>query len=900
MLLCSAESAMAVPAYPGIIKVKQADGTVLSVRLHGDERVNFMTTDDGYPIMLNRQTGNYEYATLSGSTLRTSGIIATDASMRTAQAKQFLVSYDKNATLSAAKAKSMNANVLMLQTDTYKRNAKPKKTLTNNFPHTGEQHSIVILMEFKDKKFSTMDNPQQYYTNAMNQEGFTAANGANGSARDFFIASSNGMFSPTFDVYGPVQINYNQHDAGQGTYNTKINMGTFVKAAIEGLDDVVDFSKYDHDGDGFVDNVYIYYAGNGAADSDDTQTIWPHAFDLRKWNINLTTNDGVGIGSYTCSNEVDGTREGNLTTGIGTFVHEFGHCLGFADHYDTRDASANYTPGDWDTMASGSYSNNSNTPPLYSAFERYEMGWIEPEEITHRSGGVNSLPNLGSSNKAYRVSVPGKDNEYFLLENRQKTGWDAYLPGQGMLIWHIDDVPEVWQKNEVNNNAAHQHVDIIEANGKLSGYQYYQTGVPFPGANNVTSHKFKAWDKTELLTIENITETDGVVSFIVAGSDAGLTKPDFTVSDVSFDRFRLSWQKQAKAEKHILDIKKVEADNSLSAVGDYTEMAVEGEEVLVTGLDEDATYQVSLSSCTASFYSEPETKTVSTTQMPFTEKQVKNVKVTDISGSTLSASWDAIDDAQLYLVTLSTRAFDGDEQTTSYDFADKKDGMPEGWSTNSSNFISSEGYYGEAAPALRLSANNSYLIANNGEAKSSKLSFWYYVAVPKEGSVIEVQTMSDDEWTTVKTIDASTEKKETAMIEFEPTTQVKICFKRSATSNVLIDDVSVSGKGIKNHPLDRYNMKDVQDATTFTFSDLNTLTEYSLTVQAVRNGEKTKPSAEVVVTTTDSTNAIDAINADKLTDGKMYDLSGRRITNANAKGVYIKKQNGKTVKQIVR
>ena len=328
-------------------------------------------------------------------------------------------------------------------------------------------------------------------------------------------------------------------------------------------------------------------------------------------------------------------------------------------------------------------------------------------------------------------------------------------------------------------------------------------------------------------------------------------------------------------------------------------MAVEGEEVLVTGLDEDATYQVSLSSCTASFYSEPQIKMVSTTQMPFTEKQVKNVKVTDISGSTLSATWDAIDDAQQYLVTLSTRAFDGDEQTTSYDFADKKDGMPEGWSTNSSNFISSEGYYGEAAPALRLAANNSYLIANNGEAKASKLSFWFYVAVPKEGSVIEVQTMRDDEWTTVKTIDASTEKKETAVVEFEPTTQVKICFKRSATSNVLID-VSVSGKGIKNHPLDRYNMKDAGSATTCTFSDLNTLTEYSLTVQAVRNGEKTKPSAEVVVTTTDSTNAIEAINADKLTDGRMYDLSGRRVTDAGAKGIYIKKQNGKTVKQIVR
>ena len=510
-----------------------------------------------------------------------------------------------------------------------------------------------------------------------------------------------------------------------------------------------------------------------------------------------------------------------------------------------------------------------------------DLETIEGDKIANYVGSGEVLDVIGTPRDG-SVHLD-MDNEDFLIANetytRIPTSYELEKHGTcgpKELLLTFDDVPEVWQKNEVNNNAAHQHVDIIEANGKLSGYQYYQTGVPFPGANNVTSHKFKAWDKTELLTIENITETDGVVSFIVAGSDAGLTKPDFTVSDVSYDRFRLSWQKQANAEKHILNIKKVEADNSLSAVGDYTEMAVEGEEVLVTGLDEDATYQVSLSSCAASFYSEPQTKTVSTKQMPFTEKQVKNVKVTDISGSTLSASWDAIDDAQQYLVTLSTRAFDGDEQTTSYDFADKKDGMPEGWSTNSSNFISSEGYYGEAAPALRLSSNNSYLIANNSEAKASKLSFWYYVAVPNEGSVIEVQTMSDDEWTTVKTIDASTEKKETAMVEFEPTTQVKICFKRSATSNVLIDDVSVSGKGIKNHPLDRYNMKDVQNATTFTFSDLNALTEYSLTVQAVRNGEKTKPSAEVVVTTTDSTNAIEAISTDKLTDGKMYTASTSR------------------------
>ena len=106
---------------------------------------------------------------------------------------------------------------------------RPKKALMNNFPHFGEQHSIVILMEFNDKSFSTMKNPKEYYDGAMNKEGFTAINGATGSARDFFIASSHGQFKPTFDVYGPVKINYGQHDAGDGTYNTPINMGTFVK-----------------------------------------------------------------------------------------------------------------------------------------------------------------------------------------------------------------------------------------------------------------------------------------------------------------------------------------------------------------------------------------------------------------------------------------------------------------------------------------------------------------------------------------------------------------------------------------------------------------------------------------------------------------------------------------------
>lgn len=580
LLICTTYNSLAVPARPGIIKTRQADGSVLSIRLHGDEKGNYTTTEDGYTILFNDATGNYEYAVSKNGKLAMSGMVAADASMRNAKALELLAAIDKEATASIAISGESGKATL---NNKIKKAAKPRKILINNFPHFGEQHSIVILMEFTDKKFSTMSDAKQYYTDAMNKEGFTAENGAMGSARDFFVASSHGKFKPTFDVYGPVTIDYKQHDAGQGTYDTAINMGTFVKAAIQKLDGEVDFSQYDHDGDGYVDNVYIYYAGKGAADSNDSRTIWPHAFDMREWGIEVNTNDGVGIGSYTCSNEVDGFRT-SYPAGIGTFVHEFGHCLGFADHYDTENSYSQATPGEWDTMDVGSYNNDSNTPPLYSSYECYELGWLEPETLDHRTGGVVELPYLGDSNKAYKLSVPGKENEYFLLENRQQQGWDAYLPASGMLVWHIDIDEKAWENNTVNNISSHQRVDIVEANGKQSGSSYYQSGIPFPGANNVKSLSFKAWDKTNLLDIENISETGGNVTFNVKGATSGITKPEITVSDISDEGFTIAWDKVENADSYIVDIYTVNSDKLLTAVNGYSGKTVKETSLTVDGL----------------------------------------------------------------------------------------------------------------------------------------------------------------------------------------------------------------------------------------------------------------------------------------------------------------------------
>lgn len=895
LLFCSAQNGFAVKAYPGVIKAKQADGTEISIRLHGSEHGHYTTTVDGYPLIYNEATNNYEYATIVSGKLKSSGIVATNSERRSPQATELLKSINKETAQQLAMKMSLQKRVGQ-QTAVKKVVQRPKKALMNNFPHFGEQHSIVILMEFNDKSFSTMKNPKEYYDEAMNKEGFTAINGATGSARDFFIASSHGQFKPTFDVYGPVKINYGQHDAGDGTYNTPINMGTFVKAVVEAIDDEVDFSQYDHDGDGNVDNIYIYYAGKGSADSNDANTIWPHAFTMNEWGVEVKTKDGVNINSYTCSNEEDGLSDG-FTTGIGTFVHEFGHCLGFMDLYDTNGVYSSYTPGSWDTMCSGSYNNNSNTPPLYSSYECYELGWLKPEVITRRSGDLNELPYLGESNKAYMIQVPGNENEYYLLENRQKKGWDAYLPGSGMLVWHIDYDEDLWRDNKVNTVGRHQRVDIVEANGRYSGTGYYQTGVPFPGSDNVTEYSFKSWDAVHLLDIDKISDVNGLVSFYVKGADSGITKPELTASNERYNGFDLSWNKVEKAENYLLNVKKVNEDNSLTDLEDYTDKTVTGENVSVEGLEKETTYQVSLASCNGSYITDADTKEVKTTEKFFTDEKVKNIMEKDVTMTSFSASWDTIDGAQDYVVNLEKVTYDGEKVTSAYDFTDRMDGMPAGWETNCKNFSSSKGTFGETAPSLKMTANGNYLTMSLEGAKVNNLNFWYYVSSASEGSTVEVQALRNGQWITEKTIDASEKTKENLSLNFNAADKVRLLFNRTGTAYVVIDDVSISGNKQSGSKMDRYTEKSVGEKAEASFDGLEKATTYCLTVYGVKNGEKTITSDKHYVTTADDVSGINSVNASADAAELIFDISGRRINNErNAEGILIKKSNGKTVK----
>jgi len=363
MVMGCALTARPIPADPQPKTVTQPDGSTITVVMRGDERAHALFDTQGQQLKLNRESGFLEVDATAPSWEQWSQAQRTQRAQRV------------------------------------KQSVGPRRLLINDFPAYGKQRTLVILISFSDVDFMSVDDPHEYFSNLLNQEGFTNDYGANGSARDFYVASSMGQFLPDFDVVGPVKLSHTAAYYGSDTPSQDAKMGEAVVEACQLADEVVDFSQYDANGDGYVDNIFFFYAGYGQADQPDGDDyIWPHSAHLEKtWDMSLEC-DGKKIGQYACSNEVRYSATGAINpSGIGTFVHEFGHVIGLADHYDVGYSLLTFNVGTWDTMASGSYNNNMNTPPLFSAFERAELGWLDYIELTTDADTLSVLPWLGTS-----------------------------------------------------------------------------------------------------------------------------------------------------------------------------------------------------------------------------------------------------------------------------------------------------------------------------------------------------------------------------------------------------------------------------------------------------------------------------------------------------------------------
>ncbi len=343
--------------------------------------------------------------------------------------------------------------------------------IESTFPTQGDVRSLVILVNFTDVSFVTPD-PQEAFYKMLNEPNYSD-NGGTGSARDYFLASSNNVFRPSFDVYGPVTLPHTRAYYG-GTDDQTPQM---VVDACDILEHDIDWSLYDENNDGEVDNIFIYFAGHNEAEGGPEDAVWPHRYYVFTEKNGQTIRyyykgkDGKDywLWDYACTSELSGEYGTNMC-GIGTFCHEFSHVLGLDDLYDTQN-SDNYTVGAWDIMCYGNYCNDGRTPPSFTAFERFYLGWMTPEQLVETKDCT--LEPIETSNRAYLIASKTHNLsasnpnpiEYWLVENRQRVGWDkpyGCLAGTGLLISHIYWNKKRWDNN-TPNNAKPFVFDICEA-----------------------------------------------------------------------------------------------------------------------------------------------------------------------------------------------------------------------------------------------------------------------------------------------------------------------------------------------------------------------------------------------------------------------------------------------------
>lgn len=528
LLATTGLSLWGAPARRDVFTVTQPDGTTLQVCKVGDEYKHYLLTEDGKVLTL-AADGTYCYASLGvNGILKSTGVKAVDAHMRSALPADALDITDKRLEEAATAVRRAPQKGMGLN--------------STSFPRKGSPKALVILVQYQNVKF-TVENPYEYFYALLNQEGYSDY-GATGSCRDYFRDNSMGQFSPEFDVYGPVTLSKRRSYYGGNDMNgNDKNPGMMVVEAVKELDPDVDFSQYDTDGDGYVDNVYIFYAGTGEGTSNESDAVWSHSDDLSLRGLMFEV-DGVKINHYACSNE----WESGQPVGIGVFTHEFGHVLGLPDLYHTQLSTTEYTPNVYSVMDYGLYNNLGRTPTGYSIYERNAMGWMDLEVID--SPANCRLDDIKESNHGYIIPTE-RENEFFLFENRQQTGWDTYIPGHGMLVWHIDFDKTVFSNNRVNNDASHLYVDIEEAAGYNSIFDKdILASYTFPGTGKITSFtddtrpSMRSWSgQGQNLPITGISEKDGVITFAVAGG--GLNAPvPAQAADIEKDEkyFVASWQ----------------------------------------------------------------------------------------------------------------------------------------------------------------------------------------------------------------------------------------------------------------------------------------------------------------------------------------------------------------------
>lgn len=564
LFIVAATSVWAAKSAGLIRKFVQPDGTQISVRLLGDEHFSwYQTTDD---VLLVRDGGRFLIADVTPEgALRSSGILAHDLNERTV-VEMSVASRQDRALFFAAGDKALSES-----------RAKSKYPLTSYrfCPHSGTIHIPVILMEYPDRPF-VLDDIKGTFDEFFNSKTITPYSSKTlwngyGSVSAFYTEASNGNMNLVFDLYGPYVTSEPYINYG----NKKDHTGKLLYEAVRVSAADIDYNNYDSDNDGYVDMVYVVYAGTGANISNDDNDFWPACY----YGMSIGTNSGKTIPVIGGSNELtfsrnDGQGYGDRRAGIGVLCHELSHGLGMPDLYWTLSSPPysggypdynNCGPEDWDLMDGGENINMGLWPCQYAAWERAAMGWLETEELNEPQD-VTIYPLNTEKGKAYRVTNPAESDEYYIIENIAPDGWNYFLNrqnGSGMIITHVNATQPSMTPN---NTYGHPNITLLPADEFIMAYysvgetipykgkvqkitddMYVQDAKadPYPGTQNVTALKaYKNYygneDMVKRFPITDIRRnSDGSISFKFMGGSPATVRGDangdgvVTVTDIT-------------------------------------------------------------------------------------------------------------------------------------------------------------------------------------------------------------------------------------------------------------------------------------------------------------------------------------------------------------------------------
>lgn len=527
LMLCSlttwAAKAESIP-----VQVRQADGSVITVILRGDEHINWYTTLDGVLLVQGADNNYYIGKVEKSGNLIATQQLAHEALTRSQAERNLIAKQDKEkffAYVNKIAEESENA---------YDNSPLTRGPIVDTgyggvpyFPHTGSPKALVILAEFQDTTFTIQDTKKVFTNYLMNEGHFSDTRyGQNQNykgVRGYFKDCSYGQFTPFFDVVGPIKLPRKHAIYGAG--NDRMDL--LLADACAAVDDLVDFAKYDANNDGIVDLVYIIYAGHSANYHDNkVSNIWP-----KSGTITISNKfDGKSIRRYGVSNELNGSdktsKNNKKINGIGLFCHEFSHTLGLPDIYAYHTDAENQDDQGmefWDLMDGGTGVRGGRVPASYLAWEREVMGWMNIDELK-KDSSIENLKSIDNGGKAYKIVNPNNSNEYIVLQSMQKgawnQGWGDGTYGKGLLAYRVS-----YPYNKVNvfdfpnNVKGKPRVIPIPADGKilaaanaggsLNTYIQQLNGDPYPYNGIDKINEFTMYDGTILKrSIYDIVEND--------------------------------------------------------------------------------------------------------------------------------------------------------------------------------------------------------------------------------------------------------------------------------------------------------------------------------------------------------------------------------------------------------